>query len=112
MKKPKYTKEQRSTFVKAFSAAKEYLWSGKGKRKDIQKTAICFALARACYSEKIKHDEFQKARRLIEYRLGGHATVTSFLRFGQCIDSVLLNDRNIQAYRHRWLKALIKEFSQ
>lgn len=112
---PEYTKEERKQILKALKTAQKLLWNGETwyihKNKE---SAICDALYFARLDGKISRDEHILAKDMIGDRIGNQGWyITDWLRCKHGIDEKLLqNSRQVQRYRKRWLKALIKEFSK
>ena len=108
---------RRSDLRKAFSQAKLFL--RKGDRYGIDpiycNTFICHSIDEANAQGKITLRQARMAIALIERRLNGASVVEEFLdqTVGVAVVGAALRaDRYvIQTYRHRWLDALIVEFS-
>jgi hypothetical protein len=101
----KYSKKMRAQFVAALREAKTRLDNGSPCMQERTKeTYICAALG---------HDSVT-AQQVIMHRLrrsaGASGTVVGFLATSG-IPPKLLTHRNVQEYRHRWVDALIEEFS-
>lgn len=111
---PEYTKEERKQILKALKAAQELLWNGKSAYAFNKEAGICDAIYYARLDGKISRDEHILARDMIGDRIGNQGWyITDWLRYRHGIDEKLLqNIRQVQRYRKRWLKALIKEFSK
>lgn len=102
MSENQYTPEERKQIASALRGAKKRLRSGAETNKT---PFICWALpcSKAGYN----------TRREIMRRLGGAATVKGWLQNNYHIYSgQYISREEIQAYRHRWVDALIEEFSQ
>lgn len=106
-----YTKVQRKAIARMLSAAKNYLWDGQGEKPHYMKVCICFASTAAWQGEQdnLGHT---LARRVISQRLGNEVLVEGWLRREAKVPKHLITPINVQPYRHRWVDALIKEFSQ
>jgi hypothetical protein len=101
-------KKDRKKIAQAFKRAKKILWRGTGTPGRMH---ICYAIDETtsdCYSRK-------EACRVIMSRLDGEHTVSRYL-FTLAERGVVkrehLTNENIQMFRHRWLDALIEEFSK
>jgi hypothetical protein len=113
---------ERAQIAKALKAAKPYLRlvnsESDGRRITVKRhTFICHAIEDAEERGKITHDQYRVATAMIERRLGpGHSTVEDFLvtTLGvRAYQAARLQDPDcIQKYRHRWVDALIAEFSK
>ena len=102
----KYSAAQRKRFVAALIEAKTKLDTGsRTKSNKNKKEYICFALGSSS----------ETAEELIMYRLrnstGGSGTVAGYLSY-QGVPNRQLTVKNVQEFRHRWVDALIEEFSQ
>lgn len=111
---PKYTKGQRKQILKALKTAQKLLWNGKSAYAFSKETGICDAIYLAHLDDKISQDERALAVNMIADRIGSPGWyVTDWLRYKHGIDTELLaDDIQVQRYRKRWLKAMIKEFSK
>lgn len=107
----KLSNEERLEVGKAFKASKKYLYSGVGQLRRRQRTHICYAIEQAYVFDPRLEDAGLTAKMIISSRLGKSATVTSWLNKQKEVNPADLIRKNIQAYRHRWLDVLIKEFS-
>ena len=107
-----YTAEQKQQLVKAFTAAKKYLWDGKGSKFYPPQVDefICIAMGIAKSKREITHYECCKAQQVIEDRIAPHSTVTAYLHSNNYITEDVATVET-QAYRLAWLNALIVEFS-
>ncbi len=103
----------------ALRCAKAYLWDGKGRLWDHidQYPFICAALAQAHTNGEITYKTLIKARSVIMRRLAPCPSVPVWLDTSVGFDYKYYSVRNhafwtqqIQAYRHRWVDALIEEF--
>lgn len=98
----------RQQIADAFRAAKRRLWKGRGSSFG-KETYICYALSTT--------DAGLAAQRIIMQRLGKRgqyvSSVDTWLRRCGFVSGFGMPnyDRLVQSYRHRWLDALIKEFS-
>lgn len=108
----KYTKKERKQIVSALKAAQKVLWDGRrhGAEWTMREEFICCAIPR---SEEGK----ELTEKLIQSRLGReHTTVQDWLADNGYIEKDAEEDEAfyipLQAYRHAWVKSLIKEFSE
>jgi L-amino acid N-acyltransferase YncA len=105
----------------ALRAAKRYLWDGTGGwdrylHDLVNRVYICDAIRKAYYEEEITRKAMRTATKLIMTRLGPCVSVGQWLdqnvgyrvRFGKGHNAY---HKQVQAYRHRWLDALIIEYS-
>ena len=105
----------------ALRAAKQYLWDGTGGWDRylydlVMRVYICDAIREAHYDELITQKAMRTATALIMKRLGPHNSVGRWLevnvgyrvKFGRGHNAY---HKQVQAYRHRWLDALIIEYS-
>lgn len=105
----------------ALRCAKAYLWDGKGGwdsyAYDLYKQVyICDSIRRAYHEEEITQKAMRTATKLVMSRLAPDVSVGSWLhnnvgykiKYGNKHNAY---HRQIQAYRHRWLDALIIEYS-
>lgn len=97
------TKAQRRGVAAAFGACKKYLWDGRSS--GCLTPYICWALADS------EHRYALVAQDVIEKRLMGHPTVSSWLR-SVGVPPEDLTGKRLQAHRHAWVNKLIEEFSQ
>lgn len=114
------TKEERKAVHKAFKGAVKFLHTGKDNSVGSEEY-ICYSLDAAAFKEldDCRDWSYWKAMQLVEGakniiqdKLGDDCiSVESWLR-NQGIPKEQLTFENLQAYRHRWLKSLIKEFSK
>lgn len=109
-----YTKEERKQILKALKTALKLLWTGRSTPGAYKEIGICDAIYLACLDGKISHVDRALAVNMIADRIGNPGWyITDWLRCKHGIDEKLLqNSRQVQRYRKRWLKALIKEFSK
>ena len=71
---------------------------------------ICSAIAHTQYdSHNLMRPAAYAARNVIMDRLG-YRTVERYLIYKVGVPKKHLTDKNIQAFRHRWLDSLIEEF--
>ena len=75
-------------------------WNGKGKTGRFE--FICSAL------DAVKLPGAEEATAIISNRFG--STIFSWL-YSKGILNTQMTDDNVQAYKHRWLDSVIKEFS-
>ncbi len=97
---------ERRRIAEAFKACKPLLWNGEADLDKIEGGCryICNALSEsgAGYA--------YLAREIVMERLGGSNTVDAWLANRKIYRGN--DDRKIQAFRHRWVDELIKEFSK
>lgn len=115
--------------VKAFKAAKEYLWdgtplpvrNGRGVPPGSEVVYrelhdyICHALETASSMKDITCDERDAAKRIISSAIAPWYSVESWLTRAAKVPVEHVYDgrgKAIQTYRHEWLDHLIKEFSE
>ena len=92
-----------------FRAAKKILWDGNS-RNHFNIHHICSAISRTNYDYyKFSRPAAWAARNVIMDRLG-YRTVERYLIYKVGVPKKHLTDKNIQAFRHRWLDSLIEEF--
>lgn len=108
MKPKKPTNRQ---IAHAFRTARQYLWDGHDKRKVDEIPNICGALGRAYDNGEISYDLDDAAEAVISRRLSSCCTVVIWLIHHGFI-TPNYNHKDVQEYRHRWLDALIREFSK
>ena len=103
----------------ALRVAKRYLWDGsrgwvRYLNDPVIRVYICDAIRKAHYDEHITQKSMRTATALIMGRLAPHGSVGRWLevnvgyrvKFGRRHNEY---HKQVQAYRHRWLDALIKE---
>lgn len=103
-------KSERKAVAQAFAAAKLRLSNGRTHRTNF----ICWALDHAIYDGLTTGISGAKAKKIIETRLGNCSSVTEWLAKNVVPEHALrgnISAVEIQQYRHRWLDALIEEFS-
>lgn len=101
-------KSRRAKIAYAFECAKQYLWSGRGRRPIGQSSDfICHCLSRAHDTGEINGDVYEEAKHVVMSRLQGYSTLDSWL-WNQEVKGVSV--RKKQAHRLAWLNLLIKEF--
>lgn len=105
-----YTKLERKAIAKTLSAAKKYLWDGQGKNPQYMRVYICFAIDTAWQDGQYKLGG-TLAKQVINHRLGNEVLVEGWLYREAKVPKHLLTPINVQPYRHRWVDALIQEFS-
>ena len=98
-----YSANQKSLIKEALVSAKQRLWDGTGGLNALRSRQICYAIGKGTEGQTL-------AWQLINDRMGwkscyGLEWWLIIRGYGPC------TDENMQAYRHRWLDALIKEFS-
>ena len=102
--------------------AKQHLWDG-GTRAMCHigvATYICHSIENAAYIRGLFVDNsrdyapYKRAKRIIHQRIAPHYDLDSWVRKNVKGSYKVLNkadgEQQMQAYRHRWLDALIKEF--
>ena len=91
-----------------FRVAKMYLNKGNQDKTDY----ICQAIGTAEYDKLVTSKAANRAARIINKRLDGNMSVTSWLKDRGFIpiNQDPFNNKQVQKYRHRWLNALIREF--
>lgn len=104
----------------ALRRAKGYLWDGTGGwdnyKFDLYKQVyICDSIRRAYRAGEITQKAMYTTVKLVMSRLAPEVSVGSWLHFnvGYKIKYGNKNNayhRQVQAYRHRWVDALIKEY--
>jgi hypothetical protein len=103
---------------KVFKQAKQYLWDGRyvGIRGE---EYICHAIeeaarARGIRSQTPANAPYKRAKQIIGQRISPHGTLYGWLTPRVKGAYLVLNSnggtQQMQAYRHRWLDALIQEF--
>ena len=105
----------------ALRAAKQYLWDGTGGwdkyLHDLySRVYICDALRKAYDEEEITRKAMRTAIALVMSRLAPEVSVGAWLHFNVGYRVKFGHGHNayhkqVQAYRHRWLDALIIEYS-
>jgi hypothetical protein len=110
----KYTAAERKIIHNHLVKAKSWLWDGLDKRNG-KEEYICIAVKHANYGYVKYSASIRMVADMIQDRLGMHdgftLDVEGYLDYILKIDYKLLTNKNMQAYRHRWLDSLIKEFS-
>lgn len=98
--------------VAAFAGAKHFLACNQ---RDTRSRLICEAINEACAHGLIEDAVAKRAKALIHERIEHLGSVTLWLRHKGYIPAHhhMLDAKwdEVRAYRHRWLTALIKEFS-
>lgn len=103
--KTKYSKEVRKKFLADLQSAKTRLDTGiRNQANENKETYICAALGWGSTANDLIMHRLRKS-------CGASGTVVGFLACSG-IPAKLLNHKNVQEYRHRWLDALIEEFSK
>ena len=105
----------------ALRAAKRYLWDGTGGwdrylHDLVNRVYICDAISKAYYEEEITRKAMRTATALVTKRISPSGSVGQWLqanvgyrvKFGKGHNAYY---KQVQAYRHRWLDALIEEFN-
>jgi hypothetical protein len=115
------TKIERKAIHKAFKGAVKFLHTGRENSPGSEEY-ICYSLDQAGFMQTVSNCDrsywetmqlVEDAKNIIQDRLGDDCiSVESWLKREACIPVEELTFENIQAYRHRWLKSLIKEFSK
>ncbi len=104
----KLSKRHSQGIADVYREAKFYLWDGRGQCPPDKHAFICFALSKCLMGGEQEYYNILRARNIIMHRLGESATVYGWLgerEYGP------LTNLKLQEYRHRWLDAWIKEFS-
>jgi hypothetical protein len=105
----KHTKKERLAMADALEAGLPFLWDGLPGRLRSQETWICSALAAA--SARVGNGKGgADARAEIRRRLAGAVTVLEWLNVRGFAQGAQFSHPAIQAYRRRWMLALIEEF--
>lgn len=105
-----YTKKERKAIAKAFRAAKKHLWDGCGESANY--STICYSIEAAMSRDQCSRGGGYNAKGVVMGRLGDSCTVVGWLIDKRFISGNTHNGKTVQEYRHRWLDALIKEFSK
>ena len=105
-----------------FKQAKQYLWDGffdTHTRMDAQ-VYICHAIEEVAFTRGMydvntrRYAPYKRAKIIIHQRIAPHYDLENWVRANVKGSHKLLNKaggaKQLQAYRHRWLDALIKEF--
>lgn len=103
----RYTKRERKQIVTALTACKKHLWDGTGDM--LGHRFICYALSDTGLVGA------NLARQVIMDRLfaaGGYGNVAKYLKHTQGLIDIDMRNPEVQAFRHRWVDHLIKEFSE
>lgn len=111
----KYTAEERKEIHKQLVAAKKRLLARHPilDGYELHKTRyICVAIALAASPRGYATLDRFIACRMIQNRLRNFDSVEVWLRYKVGIDLSIVTFNEIQKYRHRWLDALIEEFSK
>lgn len=95
------------SIVRALTAAKEYLWDGRGERHD-KNVYICHAIGDARIYKDIAQDDADNARLVIRERLNYCLTLNTWL-LDHGIDA--REGVPMQTYRLAWINKLIEEHS-
>lgn len=90
-----------------FREAKRFLWNGVDREKGREVQFICWALEEIGWVSGTA-----QAKRMVENRLGGLSTVSSFLWNHKQVRRKQLTSKNVQFYRHRWLDHLADEWDR
>lgn len=92
--------------------AKKYLWNGTSKT--VSREALCLALwDAACLSTPADRARIGKVMNRISRALHKQSYVHGWLvAKGHATYAQINNPKLIQAYRHRWLNALIAEYER
>ena len=96
---------------KAFKNAKGLLFDGHSGGEN---TFMCHAIRDGSTDWMWPTDAVMRAISIIEHRLHPHTTVETWVGVnipGADKDARNIPRKEIQAFRHRWLDSLIKEFS-
>ena len=110
------TPATRQRMAKCFKEAVQYLWSGNGAYAN---TPGCRYICVTFDSTNASAATRRACERLIDERLGNHASVEEWLEANKCIpryfsESDLVGSLwpEVQAFRKAWLLKLAEEFSQ
>ena len=101
----------RKQIAAAFKAAKRHLQGPIQQGEPTKTLMICYAIAACERRGQVSHKTALQARRIIMKRLAPNGSCYTWLR-NQGVPEMHLTSNNLQAYRHRWLDALIEEWSQ
>ena len=102
-----------------FKQAKPYLWDGNKQTAYGRNTSyICHAIDLASYADDWRNARwkapYKRAKIIIHQRIAPHYDLENWIRANVKGSHKVLNKaggaKQLQAYRHRWLDALIKEF--
>lgn len=103
-----YTSEERKMIANAFRHCRKFLWDGKLHTNGHE--FICWAL------ETTRMPCWTLARKVVMDRLafceGSPICVDDYLIRVLKVRPEQLLPKDVQSFRHRWVKHLIKEFSQ
>ena len=103
----------RKQIAAAFKAAKRHLQGPCRRGEELTKThMICYALNQSERRGQASRKTIDAAKRVIMRRLSPCFSCGTWLQNTQGVPARHLTFNNLQAYRHRWLDALIEEFSQ
>jgi len=107
-----YTPVQRAGLAKAFKAAKEFLWDGRGPARSTRLPwYICHALRYACAAGRIDSELTKAAQAIVMGRIAPSASASEyFMRQGR-ISRTPFIQAEAQAARLKFLDELIEEFS-
>jgi len=102
----------------AFKEAKKRLQTGGGYQPRYHRF-ICFALEDSWLNGPCSKHQYRVAREIIESRMGARSLASYSIECWLVDNKVVTNSwlckpnsrAIVQEYRHRWLDALIKEFS-
>jgi hypothetical protein len=112
----KYTAAQRKIIHNHLVKAKPWLWDGQKSTRKFKIEYICWAISRGVGGLSIYPLDVKMTMKMIQDRLGKYngyqLEVETYLMYILNIDHMLMTGENLQAYRHRWLDSLIKEFSK
>ena len=101
-----------------FKQAKKYLWDGDYDvyaQMDVE-IYICHAIEEVAEhnAHQSYYMQYTHAKRLIQFRIAPHYDLENWVRANVKGAHKVLNKaggaKQMQAYRHRWLDALIEEF--
>lgn len=105
-------KKEREAIAKALRAAKKNLRTGQPTvMLSTKQNHICFALDEAAWYGQCSYYAAELARQLIMSRLHPWHTVRRWLDREVGVPPEQLTSKKVQAYRHRWVDSLIKEFT-
>ena len=98
-----------------FKQAKKYLWTGDLNDSFNKSSYICHAISDVGYIYgRHYHTPYERAKCFIQFSIAPHYDLEDWVRANVKGAHKVLNKaggtEQMQAYRHRWLDALIKEF--
>lgn len=98
-----------------FKQAKKYLWTGDLNDSFNKSSYICHAISDVGYIYgRHYHTPYERAKCFIQFSIAPHYDLEDWVRANVKGAHKVLNKaggaKQLQAYRQRWLDALIKEF--